>query len=153
MTRGWIAALVLMVLLPSVRGDAQQSAGGVIVTPTTVTRVTLIDVKPGRRPDFDQDMMTNGIPIYEEQKKAGLLTEYRIFNNVTTDSADDWNVGIALTYPSYAVLDTFGARTAEITLKHYGSVEKRRAALDRRVEFSTVVSSRLTRNIRYSRGT
>jgi hypothetical protein len=60
---------------------------------------------------------------------------------------------MAFTYPSYAVLDTLGARTAEITLKHYGTAEKRQEALNKRNEIGTVVSSRLTRNIRYSRGT
>jgi hypothetical protein len=154
MVRRWIVVVAwAAVFFPSIPAGAQQPAAGVVVTPTTVTRVMLIDVQPGRRPDFDQDMIENMIPVYEAQKKAGILTDYQVFNNMTTDSATDWNVGIALTYPNWAVLDTLTSRVNEITLKHYGTVEKRQAAAEKRLEVGVVVSSRLTRNIRYSRGT
>ena len=129
----------------------QAAAGSVKVTPTTVTRVILAKINPGQRPAFDQDMMDNLIPIYEEEKKAGILTNYEIFNNVTTNGPNDWGVGIALTYPNYATLDNLGERADPITLKHYGSAEKRQAAADHRNQVGTVVSSRLQRTIRYSR--
>ena len=142
---------VFMFVLPWAHVAAQQSAGGVKVTPSTVTRVVLIKVNPGQRPAFDQDMMDNEIPVFEEEKKAGILTNYEIFNNVTTNGPNDWGVGIALTYPNYATLDSLGERTDPITLKHYGSAEKRQEAADRRNQIRTVQSSRLQRTIRYSR--
>jgi hypothetical protein len=91
------------------------------------------------------------IPIYDEEKKAGIIANYEVFNNVTTNGPNDWGVGIALTYPNYATLDTLGERADPITLKHYGSAEKRQAAADHRNQITTVVSSRLQRTIRYSR--
>jgi hypothetical protein len=146
-----LVLLAFVFVLPWAQVAAQQPAGGVKVTPTTVTRVILIKVNPGQRPAFDQDVMDNVIPVYEEEKKAGIITNYEIFNNVTTNGPNDWGVGIGLTYPNYATLDNLGDRTDPITLKHYGSAEKRQAAADHRNQITTVVSSRLRRTIRYSR--
>jgi hypothetical protein len=143
--------LVFVFVLPWTQVAAQQPAGGVKVTPSTVTRVVLLKVTPGQRPVFDQDMMDNQVPIFEEEKKAGILTNYEIFNNVTTNGPNDWGVGVALTYPNYATLDNLGERADPITLKHYGSAEKRQAAAEHRNQFTTVVSSRLQRTIRYSK--
>ena len=71
-----LVLLVFAFVLPWAQVAAQQPVGGVKVTPSAVTRVILIKVNPGQRPVFDQDMMDNLIPIYEEEKKAGILTNY-----------------------------------------------------------------------------
>jgi hypothetical protein len=146
-----LALLVFVFVLPWAQVAAQQAAGGVKVTPSTVTRVILVKINPGQRPLFDQDMMDNQIPVLDEEKKAGTLSNYEIFNNVTTNGPNDWTVGIALTYPNYAMLDNLGERNDPITLKHYGSAEKRQAAADHRNQFTIVVSSRLQRTVHYSR--
>lgn len=147
-----LALLVFVFVLPWARVAAQQAAGSVKVTPTTVTRVILVKINPGQRPAFDQDVMDNLIPVYEEEKKAGILTNYMIFNNVTTDNPNDWTVGLTLTYANYAALDNLGDRVDPITLKHYGSAAQRQAAADHRNQLATVVSSRLIREVRYTRG-
>ncbi len=146
-----LVLLAFVFLLPWAQVAAQQPAGGVRVTPGAVTRVILVKVNPGQRPAFDQDMMDNEIPVFDEEKKAGIISNYEIFNNVTTNGPNDWGVGIALTYPNYATLDSLGERADPITLKHYGSAEKRQAAADHRNQIRTVQSSRLQRTIRYSR--
>jgi hypothetical protein len=146
------ALLTFVSFLPSAQVAAQQSAGSVKVTPTTVTRVILLKINPGQRPAFDQDVMDNLIPVYEEEKKAGIITNYTMFNNVTTDNPNDWSVGLTLTYANYAALDTLGERADPITLKHYGSATQRQAAGDHRNQLATVVSSRLIREIHYARG-
>jgi hypothetical protein len=144
--------LLSMFVLPSTHVAAQQAAGAVKVTPTTVTRVILLKINPGQRPALDQDVMDNLMPVYEEEKKAGILTNYSFFNNVTTDNPNDWGFGITLTYANYAALDTLGERADPITLKHYGSAAQRQAAADRRNQIATVVSSRLIREVHYTRG-
>ncbi len=94
MRKYWVVTFtVLMVLFAFVLllswapvAAQQAGAGSVKVTPSAVTRVTLIKVNPGQRPAFDQDVMDNLIPVYDEEKKAGILTNYEIFNNVTTNT-------------------------------------------------------------------
>lgn len=144
-------ALAGFIVLRRSRVSAQTV--NVKVTPTTVSRVVLVKVNPGQRSAFDQDMASNQIPVFEEEKKAGILTEYQFFNNVTTDNPNDWTVGIALTYPNYATLDTLGERADSITLKHYGTAAKRQAAAERRNQIGTIVSNRLIRTISYSQAT
>lgn len=145
-----LTLFVLALALPR-HLTAQQSPSAVKVTPTSVTRVILVKINPGQRPAFDEDVMDNLIPVYDEEKKAGILTNYAIFNNVTTDSPNDWTVGIRLTYANYATLDTLAERADPITLKHYGSAEKRQAAADHRNQIGTVMSSRLVREVHYAR--
>jgi hypothetical protein len=122
---------------------AQQSPN---TTPTTVTRVTLVKIKPGHGDQFWADIRQNLKPVYDEQKRQGLLTDYSVATKSTTDSPDDWGVVITVTYPNWAALDTFMSRSDPITLKHYGSAANRTAAMRARIEHGTVVSSFLVRN-------
>lgn len=122
---------------------AQQSPN---TTPTTVTRVTLVKIKPGHADPFWADIRRNLKPIYDEQKRQGLLADYSFATKTTSDSPDDWNVVVTLTYANWAVLDTFMSRSDPITLAHYGSAANRTAALRARIEHSTLVSSFLVRN-------
>jgi hypothetical protein len=135
------------------RGQVSAQTVNVKVTPSAVSRVTLVKIHPGQRAAFDQDILSNQIPVWEEEKKAGLITDYQLFNNVTSDAPDDWSVGMVVTYPNFATLDTLGQKVDPITLKHYGTAAKRQAAGARRNEIGTVVSSRLIRSISYSPGT
>lgn len=135
------------------RSRVSAQTANVKVTPTTVSRVVLIRINPGQRPAFDQDVMSNFIPISEEEKKAGIISGYELFNNVTLDNPNDWTVGLLLTYPNYAALDGLGDRVNPIELKHYGSAAKRQAAVEHRNQIGTIVSNRLIRMITYSPGT
>ena len=112
-----------------------------------VSRVTLVRIKPGRTTEFWADVRQNLKPIYEEYKKQGIITNYQIFTKSTAENAEDWNVGIVLTYQNYAALDTLTERTDPITLKFYGSREARTAAGNRRPENGTIISSFLIRNV------
>lgn len=114
-------------------------------TPGAVMRVTTIDIKPGMNDAFWTDMRQNSKPIWEEQKKQGLISNYSVATKSTTDSPEDWDVTLTFTYPNWATLDTFGARNDPITLKHYGTAEKRTAAGRARTDYSRVVQSFLVR--------
>jgi hypothetical protein len=101
MRKYWVVMFTLLVvlfafvlLLPWAPVAAQQAAAGSVkVTPSAATRVTLIKINPGQRPALDQDIVDNFIPVYEDEKKAGILANYEIFNNVTTYGPNDWGVG------------------------------------------------------------
>lgn len=154
--RPLILAAAIAVPLLSTPAAAQQPAGRpmdpVRVTPTTVTRVVLLDVKPGQRPALDRDVMAHSIPIWEEYKRAGIIVDYAIFSNVTVESPGDWDVGYTLTYANYAALDNLADRTRPILLKHYGSEDRQRAAGEARINIATIVSSKLLRGLRYGPG-
>lgn len=147
-----IGCLGLALMFPPLVATAQiPGPTGVTVTPTNVVRLVLLDVKDGERPAVDRDLVDNLIPIWEEYKKAGIITAYSIFTNVTSDGPGDWQLGYTLAYPNYGALDNLATKTNPITLKHYGTAEKRTAVGNARTQRSTVVSSRLLREVRYSK--
>lgn len=152
MARRSAVSLALLLALPLLPAAAQPAAQAPVqVTTTAVSRVTLYRITQGQNAAFNRDMLENLIPVWEEFKKAGLITGYSVFSKNSTESPDDWNVGITLTYANFAALDNLGAKTNPITLKHYGTAEKRTAALTARNQTRTVVSSFLAQTLSYSR--
>lgn len=145
-----VVAIVGLFALPTLPAAAQTTAP-VRTTTTAVSRVILMKLQPGQGPAYNQDVMDHLMPVYEEEKKAGIITNYQFFSKTTTESPDDWNVGIVLTYANFAALDNLATRTDPITLKHYGSAEKRTAAGNARSQIRNVVSSFLTQTLSYTR--
>src|SRR6267142_516071 len=136
-----VAALALAVF--AAPALAQQSPN---TTPTTVTRVVLIRIKPGHADPFWQDVRQHMKPIYDEEKRQGMLADYSVSTKSTQDNPEDWNVALTLTYPNWAALDTFGPKTDPITLAHYGSAANRTAAGNARIEHSAIVANFLVRD-------
>ncbi len=147
--------LAILFALPLAAASAQQPAAAaqaaVRVTTTSVSRVTLVRINTGQMPAYNRDMVENLIPIYEAYKAAGIITSYSLFNKATTEDANDWQRGVMLTYANWAALDGLGAKTDPITLKHYGSAEKRNAAGQARTTIATTISSFLTTGQSYTR--
>ena len=137
-----LALTALALALSAAPALAQQSPN---TTPTTVTRVILIHIKPGRSDQFWQDFRQHLKPVYDEEKRQGILTDYGVSTKVTSDSPDDWSVALTLTYANWAALDNLGPRTDPITLAHYGSAANRTAAANARIENGNTVSSFLVR--------
>jgi len=74
-------------------------------TEGAVTRVTLVQILPGRFNAFMDDLKTNIKPIWDAEKKPGLIDDYGIFPNTTKANPDDWDIGFALSYKNFAALD------------------------------------------------
>jgi len=124
---------------------------GVTMTGGPVMRVNFFKVNAGMGPENQRDLRQHLVPIWEAEKAAGIILDYTVVTNLTTESPEDWNFGFALTYPNFAALDSLGARTAPITLKHYGSADARTAAGNRREQIRTLVRSSLLRVVSITR--
>ena len=124
---------------------APAAADSMTTTPGAVMRVTLYRTNPGMGPENVHDFRNHVLPILEQEKAAGLILNYMVMTNVTTDSPEDWDYGTVVTYANWAALDSLGARADPITLRHYGSADARTAAGQRRAQLRTVVMSRLER--------
>jgi hypothetical protein len=121
-------------------------AGSANTTPGEVTRVTLVRIFPGHGDMFWQDVRQNSLPIWLEQKKRGLITDYSVSTKITTDDPKDWNVAFTVSYKNWGTLDGFGARNDSVTLGHYGTAAARTAANMARIQHAEIVSSFLIRN-------
>lgn len=112
-----------------------------------VTRVTLVQILPGRFNAFMDDLKTNLKPIWDAEKKAGLIENYNIFLNTTKANPDDWDIGFALSYKNFAALDGLAQKVLDLRMKQYGDKSKEQQVIDKRVQNARVVTSVLTREI------
>ena len=109
--------------------------------------MTYYHIKSGQGDAFWKNFRENTKPIFEEFKKAGLISDYKVFTNPVTDHPGDWNVAISISYPNYAALDQLAAKGAGIAIKHYGTRDAMLAAGKKQDEVSEVIASHLAREV------
>ena len=130
---------------------ATESAGAQMGSPNTtpgaVVRVVHVRLKPGRADAFWADMRQHVMPVYEQEKAKGIISDYSFSTKSTTEGEDDWNVSINILYPSWAAFDDLGSRTDPITLAHYGSAANRNSAAMARLDNAVTVDSYLVRRV------
>ena len=115
--------------------------------PGPVWRVTYYHIKSGQADAFWKDFRENTKPIFEEFKKAGFISDYKTFTNPVTNSPNDWNVAISISYPNYAALDQLAAKGATIVNKHFGSRDAALASAKKQDDIREVISSLLAREV------
>lgn len=146
---------IFCVILFAIGATAQMpTATPAPTTPGQVSRVTYFDVLPGKTDAFTNFIRANSRVILDEQVKQGLIVSYWYFTKPTTEGPGDWDLGLVVTYNTYAdAVDANPQRAAKfdaISLRHFGSVEARNKANDLLNEMRTVVSSRLIRRLDFN---
>lgn len=112
-----------------------------------IWRVTYYHLKAGQGEAFWKDFRENLKPSYEALKKEGIIADYKVWNNVTTDGPQDWDVAVGLMFPNWAALDQGDAKAATILAKHYGSREAMIEAGKKRNEIREVIASKLAHEV------
>lgn len=112
-----------------------------------VERVVLLKITPGHFDAAMADIKKNVIPIWEAEKKAGLILDYQMFLNQTGSGPGDWDFGYSLTYKNMAALDGLPDKIYELRMKHYGDQTAEQKVIDKRVENFHTVDSYLLRDI------
>ena len=112
-----------------------------------VWRVTYFHIKPGQGEAYWKDFREHVKPVYEALKKEGLIADYKVWTNVTTDGPQDWDVAVGTMVTNWAAIDQLDARASTLVAKHYGSREAMLEAGKKRNELREVVSSKLAREV------
>src|SRR6516165_6108687 len=112
-----------------------------------VWRVTYLHVKPGMGDVFWKDFHDHIKPVLDEEKKQGLISDYKAFTNPVSNGPQDWDVAFGILYANWAALDQLDAKAASIAVKHYGSREAAFEAQKKRAELRDVVGSHLAREV------
>jgi hypothetical protein len=128
-------------------GLAAPAAAQEHYTEGPVWRVNYLAVKPGKFNDALKDLRANFNKVSAQAKAQGLILDYKVFFNATSNNPDDWDIATATLYKGYSALDGLTGKMDPITLKHYGSAETRTQAGAKRVELWTTVSSALAREV------
>ncbi len=105
----------------------------------------------GQGEAFWKDLRENLKPVFESLKKEGLISDYKVWTNVTTDNPGDWDVAVGLMVANYAAIDQLDAKAATSVAKHYGSRDAMIEAAKKRNELREVVSSQVGPRVSRSR--
>ncbi|HSZ61713.1 MAG TPA: hypothetical protein VK828_07935 [Terriglobales bacterium] len=132
--------LTLLCALPALAQNPNYDQG-------PIWRVIYYHIKPGQAEPFWKDFREHLKPSYDALKKEGILSDYKVWNNVTTDGPNDWDVAVGLMFPNWAALDQSDAKTATIMAKHYGSRDAMIEAGKKRNELREVVASKLAHEV------
>jgi hypothetical protein len=116
-------------------------------TPGPVWRVNYYSIKPGQSDAFWKDVREHFRPIYEDFKKQGLISDYKVYTNPVLDHPQDWDAAIAILYPNYAAMDELDAKGATVAAQHYGSREAMMDAAKKRAELRDLIASHLAREV------
>jgi len=143
--------IVILMCFCGIGAMAQTPTGmpGPATTAGQVCRVTLTGTKPGKNADFIKFRREHNKPIFDEQKKQGLILSYAYYTKPINLGPDDWDVALVVCFKNYAeAIDSNPEREEklnQISLKHYGSAEARAKANNSLDDLRDVVSSTLVR--------
>jgi len=136
----FLLVLALSVALPARAQNPNYDVG-------PVWRVTYYHIKPGQGEAFWKDFRENLKPVYDAVRAEGMITDYKVWTNLTTDRPDDWDVAVGLLFPKWAALDQIDAKAATISAKHYGSRDAMLDAAKKRNDIRDVVMSKLAHEV------
>jgi hypothetical protein len=112
-----------------------------------IWRVTLIRVKPTHMDEYLSSLRKTLKPFVEEEKRQGLIVDYKVFSKETQNSPDDWNICTAVEYKNYAAMDGLAAKSEMIRDKILGGKEPAQQLSEKRQEIREIVSSELLHEI------
>lgn len=112
-----------------------------------IWRVVYYRIKPGQGEAFWKDFRENLKPSYEAIKKEGIIVDYKLWTNVTTDGPQDWDVALGLLFPNWSALDQGDSKAATIIAKHYGSRDAMIEAGKKRNDLREVIASKLAHEV------
>ena len=86
-------------------------------------------------------------PLIEEQKKQGMIMDYKVFLKQTKNSPEDWDICVAIEYKNYAAMDGLAAKGEMLRDKILGGKAPAQQLADKRAEIREVISSELLQEI------
>jgi len=112
-----------------------------------VWRVSLIRVKPNHMDEYLTSLRLVSKPFIEEEKRQGLIVDYKIFIKETQNNPQDWDLCLAVQYKNYAAMDGLGGKMEAIRDKVLGGKQEAHQLGEKREEIREIISDELLREI------
>jgi len=112
-----------------------------------VWRIQLIRVKPTQMDAYLSSLRQSTKPLIEEEKKQGLVTDYKVFLKQTKNGAEDWDICVAVQFKSWAALDGATAKAEAVRDKILGGKAQAQSLGEKRQEIREIISSELLQEI------
>ncbi len=90
---------------------------------------------------------TLGLPLIEEEKKQGLIVDYKVFLKQTKNTPEDWDICVAVEYKNYAAMDGLTAKIEAARDKILGGKAPAQELSEKRSEIREIISSELMEEI------
>ena len=136
------ASALGLVLLFALQAFAQEH-----YTEGPVWRVSLIRVKPNRMDEYLTSMQQSTKPFLDEEKRQGLIVEYKVFLKETKSNPQDWDICLAVQYKNYAAMDGLSSKVEGIRDKVLGGKQQAHQLGEKREEIREVISSELLHEV------
>jgi hypothetical protein len=111
-----------------------------------IWRIQLIRVKPTHMDEYLTSLQQSTKPLIEEQKRQGMIMDYKVFLKETKNSPEDWDICVAIQYKNFAAMDGLTAKGEMLRDKIMGKQAAQQLA-EKRVDVREIVSSELLREI------
>src|SRR5437667_989763 len=86
-------------------------------------------------------------PFLDEEKRQGLIVDYKFFLKETRNNPEDWDICLAVEYKNHAALDGLATKVEAIRDKVLGGKQPAQQLSEKRQEIREVVSSEILREI------
>jgi len=133
-------AVLLLLLAPGLFAQEHYTEG-------PIWRVQLIRVKPTQMDAYLTSLRQSTKPLIEEQKKQGMIVNYKVFLKETKNSPEDWDICVAIEYKNHAAMDGLAAKGEAIRDKILGGKAQGQQLGEKRAEIREIVSSELLQEI------
>jgi hypothetical protein len=140
MKKLWGIAICLFVFVPALLAQEHYTEG-------PVWRVSLIRVKPNRMDEYLTSMQESTKPFLDEEKRQGLIVEYKVFLKETKSNPQDWDICLAIQYKNYAAMDGLASNVEGIRDKVLGGKQQAHQLGEKREEIREVISSELLHEV------
>src|SRR5271170_2064639 len=142
MTMKKLCGLVVFVLLVAPALLAQEH-----YTEGPIWRVSLVRVKPTQMDAYLTSLRQSSKPLLEEEKRQGLIVDYKFFLKQTKNNPEDWDVCLAIEFKNHAAMDGLAAKGELVRDKILGGKAPAQQITEKRAEIRELVSSDLLQEI------
>ena len=112
-----------------------------------VWQVSLIRIKPNQQDAYLTSLRERSKPLLDEQKRQGLIMDYKVFFNTTKHDPQDWDLALSVQYKNFGALDGLTAKGEAIRDKIFGSKQAALQVGEKRVEMREIVSTMILREV------
>jgi len=133
-------AAFLFLLAPALLAQEHYTEG-------PIWRVQLIRVKPTQMDAYLTSLRQSTKPVIEEQKRQGMIVEYKVFLKETKNNPEDWDICVAIQYKNHAAMDGLAAKGETVRDKIMGGKQAAQQLGEKRAEIREIISSELLQEI------
>ena len=112
-----------------------------------IWRVQLIRVKPTAMDAYLTSLRQSTKPLIEEQKRQGIIVDYKVFLKETKANPEDWDIAVAIEYKNHAALDGLAAKGEVVRDKILGGKQAAQQLGEKRAEIREIIASDLLQEI------